>query len=91
MFQRLLDRYAEWDFSGVPDPVMFQRFLDVADYWLGCFDNSSPGSYDPTRECFVVVVGDHADNVSAVGAECTPRLTNRRCWHQRTAVPSALA
>jgi hypothetical protein len=24
--------YAEWDFSGVPDPVMFQRFLDVANY-----------------------------------------------------------
>jgi hypothetical protein len=24
--------YAEWDFSGVPDPVMFQRFLDATDY-----------------------------------------------------------
>jgi hypothetical protein len=24
--------YAKWDFSGVPDPVMFQRFLDAADY-----------------------------------------------------------
>jgi hypothetical protein len=24
--------YAEWDFSGVPDPVMFQRFLDAANY-----------------------------------------------------------
>jgi hypothetical protein len=24
--------YAEWDFSSVPDPVMFQRFLDAADY-----------------------------------------------------------
>jgi hypothetical protein len=23
--------YAEWDFTGVPDPVMFRRFLDVAD------------------------------------------------------------
>jgi hypothetical protein len=22
--------YAEWGFSGVPDPVMFQRFLDAA-------------------------------------------------------------
>jgi hypothetical protein len=21
-----------WDFPGVPDPVMFQRFLDAADY-----------------------------------------------------------
>jgi hypothetical protein len=24
--------YAEWDFSGVPDLVMFQRFLDATDY-----------------------------------------------------------
>jgi hypothetical protein len=24
--------YAEWDFSGVPDPVMFRRLLDAADY-----------------------------------------------------------
>jgi hypothetical protein len=24
--------YAEWDFSGVPDRVMFRRFLDAADY-----------------------------------------------------------
>jgi hypothetical protein len=24
--------YAEWDFSGVPDLVMFRRFLDAADY-----------------------------------------------------------
>jgi hypothetical protein len=37
--------YTEWDFSGVPDPVMFQRFLDAADYWFGCSDDSSAGSY----------------------------------------------
>jgi hypothetical protein len=24
--------YAKWDFSDVPDPVMFRRFLDAADY-----------------------------------------------------------
>jgi hypothetical protein len=39
-----LHGYAEWDFSGVPDPVMFKRFLDATDYWYGC-----SGSYDPTR------------------------------------------
>jgi hypothetical protein len=50
--------YAEWDFSGVPDPVMFQRFLDAADYWFGYFNDSSAGSYDPAQECFVVVVND---------------------------------
>jgi hypothetical protein len=26
-----LHGYAEWDFSGVPDPVMFRRFLDATD------------------------------------------------------------
>jgi hypothetical protein len=41
-----LHGYAEWDFSGVPDPVMFRRFLDATDYWFGCSDDSSTGSYD---------------------------------------------
>jgi hypothetical protein len=42
-----LHGYAEWDFSGVPDPVMFRRFLDATDYWFGCSDDSSTGSHDP--------------------------------------------
>jgi hypothetical protein len=50
--------YTEWDFSGVPDPVMFQRFLDVADYWFGYSDNSSAGSYDLAWECVVVFAND---------------------------------
>jgi hypothetical protein len=54
--------YAKWDFSGVPDPVMFQWFLDAADYWFGYSDDSSAGSYDPARECSVVVVDDQADS-----------------------------
>jgi hypothetical protein len=37
--------YTEWDFSGVPDPVMFRRFLDAMDYWfIGYSDDSSAGS-----------------------------------------------
>jgi hypothetical protein len=60
--------YAEWNFSVVPDPVMFQRFLDAADYWFGYSDNSSTGSYDPVWECFVVVINDQANAVSAAGA-----------------------
>jgi hypothetical protein len=47
--------YAECDFSGVPDPVIFRRFLDVADYWFDYSDDSSAGSYDPARECYVVI------------------------------------
>jgi hypothetical protein len=31
----------------VPDPVMFQWFLDAADYWFGYSDISNAGSYDP--------------------------------------------
>jgi hypothetical protein len=60
--------YAEWDFSGVSDPVVFQRFLDAAAYWFGYSDDSSAGSYDPARECFVVVVDDQADDANAAGA-----------------------
>jgi hypothetical protein len=60
--------YAEWDFSDVPDPVMFRWFLDVADYWFGYSDDSSIGSHDPARECFVVVVDDHANGANGAGA-----------------------
>jgi hypothetical protein len=61
-------RYVEWDFSGVPDPVMFQRFLDTADYLFGCSDTSSTGSYDPAHECFMVAIGDVVDDSNVAGA-----------------------
>jgi hypothetical protein len=61
-------RYAEWDFSDVPDPVMFRRFLDATDYWFGYSDNSSVGSYDPARECFVVLANDQANAANAAEA-----------------------
>jgi hypothetical protein len=55
--------YAEWDFPGVPD------------YWFGCSDDSSTGSYDPARECYAVITNDPANAAGAVGAgdgEITP-------------------
>jgi hypothetical protein len=70
-----LHGYAEWDFSGVPDPVMFRRFLDATDYWFGCSDDSSTRSYDPSRECCVVIASDPANATGAAGAgdgEVTP-------------------
>jgi hypothetical protein len=70
-----LHGYAEWDFSGVPDPVMFRRFLDATDYWFGCSDDSSTRSYDPARECCVVIANDPANATGAVGVgdgEVTP-------------------
>jgi hypothetical protein len=40
--------YTKWDFSGVPDPVMFRRFLDAADYWYG-YSNTSSNEDPQTR------------------------------------------
>jgi hypothetical protein len=47
---------------------MFQRFLDATDYWFGYSDNSSAGSYDPARECFVVLANDQANVANVVEA-----------------------
>jgi hypothetical protein len=63
-----LHGYAEWDFSGVPDPVMFRRFIDAINYWFGYSDDSSAGSYDPARECYVVIANDPANATGAAGA-----------------------
>jgi hypothetical protein len=60
--------YAEWNFSGVPDPVMFRGFLDATDYWFGYSDDSSAGSYDPARECCVVITTDQANAAYATKA-----------------------
>jgi hypothetical protein len=54
---------------------MFRRFLDATDYWFGCSDDSSTGSYDPVRECYAVITNDPANAAGAVGAgdgEITP-------------------
>jgi hypothetical protein len=69
--------YAEWDFSVVPDPVMFRRFLDATDYWFGCSDDPRTRSYDPARECCIVIANDPANATGAAGAgdgEATPAL-----------------
>jgi hypothetical protein len=63
-----LHGYAEWDFSGVPDLVMFRRFLNATDYWFGYSDNCSARSYDPPRECFVVINNDQANAAKAAEA-----------------------
>jgi hypothetical protein len=71
--------YAEWDFSGLPDPVMFRRFLDATDYWFGYSDDSSAGSYDPARECCIVIANDQANTTNATEAgdgEVAPGLGN---------------
>jgi hypothetical protein len=47
---------------------MFRRFLDAADYWFGYSDDSSAGSYDPARECFMVLANDQAGAANAVEA-----------------------
>jgi hypothetical protein len=62
---------------------MFGRFLDATDYWFGCSDDSSTGSYDPARECCVVIANDPANATSAAGAddgEVTPAQGLLRAW-----------
>jgi hypothetical protein len=92
--------YAECDFSGVPDPVMCWQFLDVVDYWFGCSDNSSEGSYDPARECFVVTINEHVDGADRAGRQTrTPRprakpatsSTSGQCRHRCAAGSGARA
>jgi hypothetical protein len=47
---------------------MFRRFLDATDYWFGYSDDSSVGSYDPARECCVVITNDQANTANTVEA-----------------------
>jgi hypothetical protein len=47
---------------------MFRRFLDATDYWFGYSDDSSAGSYDPARECCIVIANGPANATDAVGA-----------------------
>jgi hypothetical protein len=47
---------------------MFRRFLDATDNWFGCSDDSSTGSYDPSRECCIVITNDPANATGAAGA-----------------------
>jgi hypothetical protein len=47
---------------------MFRRFLDATDYWFGYSDDSSAGSYDPARECCVVITNDQANAANAAEA-----------------------
>jgi hypothetical protein len=68
---------------------MFQRFLDAADYWFGYSDNSSAGSYDPARECFVVIANDQANAANAVEAGDREVPLNPRTRPHRGAGPSA--
>jgi hypothetical protein len=68
---------------------MFQRFLDAADYWFGYSDDSSAGSYDPARECFVVVVDDQAGGANAAGAGDGEVPRNPRASAPQNPRPSA--
>jgi hypothetical protein len=47
---------------------MFRRFLDAADYWFGYSDYSSAGSYEPARECCVVIGNDPTNAADVPGA-----------------------
>jgi hypothetical protein len=59
--------YVEWDFSGVPDLVMFRWFLDATDYWFGYSDTFSTEGYDLARGRFTVGICDMVDGTNAMG------------------------
>jgi hypothetical protein len=66
-----------------------RRFLDATDYWFGCSDDSSTGSYDLARECCVVIANDPANTADAAGSgdgEVPPAL---RTGSRLAAGPSA--
>jgi hypothetical protein len=72
---------------------MFKRFLYATDYWFGCSDDSSTGSYDPARECCVVIANDPANATGAAGAgdgEVTPapRIASRLAAGPSAPAPS---
>jgi hypothetical protein len=69
---------------------MFQRFLDAADYWFGYSNDSSAESYNPTHECFVVVVDDQADGANAAGAGDGEAPWNLKANAPQNPGPSAL-
>jgi hypothetical protein len=48
----------EWDYSGLHDREALVSFHAAADYCLTCSDDSSGGDYDPSEECFMVVIGN---------------------------------
>jgi hypothetical protein len=47
--------------------MMFRRFLDAVDYWFGYSVDSSAGSYDPARECYIVIANDPANTADVAG------------------------
>jgi hypothetical protein len=47
---------------------MFWRFLDATDYWFDYSDDSSARSYDPARECCVVITNDQVNAANAAEA-----------------------
>jgi hypothetical protein len=47
---------------------MFWRFLDATDYWFGYFDDCSTRSYDPARECCMVITSNQANAANTTEA-----------------------
>jgi hypothetical protein len=50
-------RAPQWDYSRLQDPDALRRFQSAVTYCLTCFDDSSEGDYDPSCECFIIVIG----------------------------------
>jgi hypothetical protein len=75
--------YAEWDFSDVPDPVMFWRFLDATDYWFGY--SVTPAflapNKPPNKSCVFSKLSSRAQLPPSNPSRC-PSLSPRRAYRE---------
>ena len=62
------EAWARADFSGLRDPEAMRRLMVVSDYCFGYSDFDDEGTYDPTRECFHIVLGMPGANNENEGA-----------------------
>ena len=81
----------ECDYSGIRDLGAFLSFQAAADYCLTCSDDSSEGDYDPTRECFIAVLGEHNNDIDDDAAAEVAHAVTAAVGATAAAGPSAPA
>jgi hypothetical protein len=93
--------YAEWDFSSVPDPVLFQRFLDARTTGLATpttpaseamiLHASASWSLPMNMLTVQTEQGQASEMHPKTRGQARPHLANGRHRHQHAAGPSARA
>jgi hypothetical protein len=80
-----------WDFSGLHDPSAMRDIMSACDYCLSGFSDNGHSlgdeGYDPSRECFHIIQGDH-DEGNHLGM---PEDDNAPVPASRVEIPRELA